>query len=99
MCLNFKVRGCAENTLAFTAPLLSFLLSPPFLHQSSGFINETETCVSTNEEAVNNLEKSQCNPPSSHLMIESLTIRLFVNQLDMNFAILRRTNCLNMLAF
>lgn len=52
--------------------LLSFLLlSPPFFIKAVGLINESETCVSTNKEAVNNLEKSQCSLQSDHRMIES----------------------------
>lgn len=56
-------------------PLLSSLSSPlpTFFYQSSGFIDDTETCVSTNVEAVNNLEKSQYVIVllSDQLMIES----------------------------
>lgn len=53
-------------------PLL-FCLSlplPTFFYQSNGFINETETCVSSDEEAVNHLEKSQYSRLSDHLMSE-----------------------------
>lgn len=71
MCLNFKVRGRDETALPFTASLHSFF-SPPVCCQSSGFIRETETCVSTNAEAVNNVEKSQC----SGVVVDSISVWL-----------------------
>lgn len=56
--------------MPFTAPLFSSRLPTFFaFYQSSGFINETETCMSTDEGAVNHLEKSQYSVLSDHLMI------------------------------
>lgn len=52
--------------------LSSFLLlSPPLLIKAAVFINETETCVSTDEEAMNHLEKSQYGAKSNHHTVES----------------------------
>lgn len=54
------------------ALLSSFLLvTPPLLIKAVVFINETETCVSTDEEAMNHLEKSQYRAESDHRTIES----------------------------
>lgn len=58
---DFKMSGCDETALIFTAALLFLFISPPFLIRAVVFLYETETCVSTNEEAGDNLEKSQCS--------------------------------------
>lgn len=54
-------------------PLLAFFFFCPhlFVIKAVVFINETETCVITNAEAANNLEKSQFSSLITLLMTES----------------------------